>query len=260
MLVLRVILLIVCLFSLPKGWHTLKGPGKHLLSTLLLQETQPPIRPALLAQSFSYWKKGGQFYVFLSEDQKIVLKIPRALKMGQTLLRRIRAQQPSGEFLTSMKAASQFLVEETALLYAHYGSISLEIPSQFILLDCFGRSIPIDLARIPFILQTKQELLSSALEKESSSVKRKEMLLAFLDLILREQKKGWMSVDKSFRLNISYEKGRAWRIDVGSYAPLRKNFSLKEAAKPVCHWLRQQDPELLPWFEQELVQKEFVGA
>ena len=245
----RLVLFICCVLSLPRGWYLLKGASAHLLSQTLLNEEQPAWNDSSsLAQPFSYWKKGGQFYAFLGKDGETVLKIPRASKVKK-----------SPDFLSSIKGASTFLVEETGLLYAHYATAQVATPREFKLLDRLGRMIPVDLTSLPFVIQKRKELLRLVLEKEHNLTKQKEILSAFLDLILREKNRGWMSRDKSFSLNVCYAEGKALRIDVGSYGPIQEHFSLKEATKPLCHWLKQRDPQLFTWFEDELSKKEFAG-
>ena len=263
MLFLRIILLLVFSLILPKSWNWIKGPSQRQLCTSLLLEDQASfddsIRP-LLSQEFSYWKKGSQFYAFLSKDRRVVLKIPRASKierMGVTL-RLLNKKDVTSEFLSGLRHVSQFLMDESAVRYVHYGQAHQENPPGFILTDRLHRPISIELNQLPFVLQDRKKLLSKALEEASCLDEKKIILSAFFDLIIREYKKGWMCKDKAFWLNICYDLERAWRIDVGSYAPVKENFSLHDATLPLHKWIKKQnDPLLLKWFEEELVKREF---
>lgn len=265
MLYLRLALLILFALSIPRAWNLAKGPSRPHLCTALLQQPQDPYDQKVnedLSQSFSYWKKGSQFYAFLSADRRVVLKIPRASKIEKSLTKRVfkTSFKSLQEFLFSLKAVSHFLKEEAAILYVHYGQVHQKTPPQFLLTDRFHRPIQIDLNRTPFVLQQRKALLSEVFKKVDHPEKKKSILIAFLDLIIKERSKGWMCKDKSFLPNICYADGRAWRIDIGSYIPLKEDFSLNEATKPVRHWLKKEEPDLLNWFDEELARREFFSS
>ena len=258
MLIIRCILCIaIALFS-PKIWEAMKGVSEHQFSQVLISDVQPSMSvPAqdVLLQPFSYWGQGSQFFVFMSQDQRYVLKIPRASKMRESLLDRIRKRKlDKPDVLESLSIAFDSLAAQTAVLYAHYGR-SDPMPTA-ILIDRLHRRIQVDLNTVPFALQKKKGLMSQALMQSKNVDESRRILTSFLDLIATEKAFGWMSQDCQFWLNFGYEDGIAWRIDVGSYVSLQSNFSWRKAAKPVCHWLRKNDPSLYAWFENELSTRE----
>jgi len=109
---------------------------------------------------------------------------------------------------------------------------------------------------IPFAIQTRQMLLSHALKKADGANETRRILISYLDLILAEKKKGWVSHDCAFRYNFGMKNGQAHRLDVGSYVPASENFSWPRITKPVMHWLKQSNPALVSWFDAEIHRRE----
>lgn len=253
------VLLIVISLTIPKTWNAIKGPGTQNFSKKLISNSQDPLSregATILAQPFYYWGKGSQFYVYLSNDHRYVLKIPRASKVRESLIdRMIGRTVRKANLLTSMQIAQKHLAMQTALIVVHTEKLNDPIPS-VLLYDHLHRGRRVDLNSVPFALQKYEHLLSSALTEAVDHNESKKILIAFLDLILLENKKGWMSTDSAFWLNFGYENGNALRLDVGSYVPLNYRFSWRRVTKPLFHWLRENDPSLVKWLEAEIELRE----
>lgn len=238
----------------PHAWHQAKGISPKSFSLQLSPERQNPIDCTAFSQPYSYWAKGSQFYVFLSRDGQFVLKIPRAEKMGESLLSRIFERTWRKPSVIRSLAVAETLASMNALIEAHYGHI--DEPMVVELFDRLGRSMHIDLRHVPFALQKRQKLMSEALQEARDSLEVQNILTSYLDLIQLEVVMGTKSADSAFWLNFGYENGRASRIDVGSYIPLGDEFSWRKTTKPVCHYLKDRDMELFHWFENQITQRE----
>jgi hypothetical protein len=257
MFYVRLALFVICTLSFPRAWHAIIGVSANQFSRNLTIEREGAFEPKVLdvfSQPFDYYGKGSQFNVWISRDRRVVLKIPRSSKTGEALLDHLwnrHTKKPS--VVKSLQIASDGLSKETAVIYAHYGA-RCSLPVVF-LNDRLHRLIPIDLSSHPFVLQEKKQLFGSALASASGN-EAKRILAAYLDLISREKERGFMSKDRAFWLNFGYEEGTVWRIDVGSYVPIDGRFSFQKAAKPLSRYLRDADPSLYAWFQNELIKRE----
>lgn len=238
-------IVIVSSISIPLGWKKVKGPGIRQFSKNLLEEKEPLLQEDVLfalAQPYFYWNKGSQCYVFLSQDERFVLKIPRKKK--------------EKEAVKSFKIASSVLLSETALLWVHYGREHFHLPDAFALYDQLNRQVKIDLACHPFALQHRTPLLKNALELANNQEEEKKLLCQFLHLVEIERRKGWYATDYAFSANIGLENQEAVRIDIGSYTPVDSQFSWRKVAKPVCRYLQRKDSILSLWFEERIQEYE----
>src|SRR5262249_10626680 len=123
---------------------------------------------SILNQSFSYFAKGQQSFVFLSADGQYVLKLFRFYTSKIPYGRRIETLlkqwvdptvQPRNSFafdvqtnFDSCKTASDLAPDPTGLIYIHLNPRSLPLLH---LKDRLGRTHSIDPAKYRFVLQKK---------------------------------------------------------------------------------------------------------
>ena len=159
------------------------------------------------------------------------------------------------ECLASYISAGCELSEETAVAHVHQGG-TLAMPEHFGLYDRLGRRLQMNAARVAFALQKRKPLLAEELAKAKSEEEAKRILLSLLDLVDRERRKGWICSDYAFLLNLGYEEGRAFRIDIGSYTRVAQGFSWANIAKPVDRYLeRNEDAALQDWWRGEIAKR-----
>ncbi len=257
---LLILALCAVVFSLPKGWKSLRGPSLRLLHRVDGGNGQAVLETksaGALDQPFFSWGRGSQSEVFLSRDGKWVIKIPRNKKTRSYLLGRFRKESRMRQgCIESYLFAGRELAEETAVAYAHPGG-ALEMPKHFGLYDFLGRRLPMDPVLYPFALQERKPLLAKKLLDAPNPEEAKRLLSALLDLIEAERAKGWICSDYAFELNLGYEEGRAYRIDIGSYLPLNESYSWKAIAKPIDRFLEKgKDLELLQWWRNEVAMRQ----
>lgn len=255
MAALRLILLVFIALTLPKAWQKMKGADPHLFSRKFssCQTRFDAGSNGAFSQPYFYGGKGTQFYVFFSEDGRLVLKIPRASKMRESLIDRV-IQRPmrKPDVNRSLRIAFDYFKEETAVIAVHYGQMEHRIWPSVRIYDRLRRPWIVDLNRSPFALQKRQALLSASLRLAEDADESKRLLTAYLDLIEKETKRGWMNSDNAFWRNVGIDGPRATRIDLGSYVPIDGTFSWHKAAKPVSRYLKGHDPILKKWFDRQV--------
>lgn len=240
------------------------------LPTLPLEELQ-----AILKQPFSYLGKGAQMYVFISADQKYVLKLVKQKHlrfnsfssilyslpfMDSLKEERLNKQKNRVQRLVYSSALTfQHLKEETGILYIHLLPTD-NIKTLTSITDKIGDNHLIDLDGFEFIIQLKGDSLTSALSKMSQKEK-KEALKDLLTLLVNRSKKGIREMDRNLLENIGFLNGNPFFIDVGRfvldaaivnpevYRPL-----LDEELDPLKRWLKQTDPQTAIWFEEQIAQ------
>ena len=250
-------LILLCFFalSLPLGWKWARGPApSHLVkeSSGCIQASLDRATTAALSQPFTSWGRGSQSEVFLSQDGKWVLKIPRNKKVRPYLLGRFWHSSRVKSCLNSYRVAGQELAPEAAVHFVHHGD-PISMPGEFALIDRLGRKMCVNAGALPFALQRRVHLMAEVLKTETNPEEKKRILSALIDLIAREREKGWVCSDYSFVLNLGYEKGRAFRVDIGSYRPTDESFNWAEVTKPVRHFLQDyKEFTVCGWWDEEI--------
>lgn len=216
-------------------WDTVP-PEKELLSTVL-------------GQPFTYLTKGGQSYVFASEDGYFVLKFfryPHRLPFVHTHVDRSR------DFL-SAKIAYTDLKDETGLIYVHLNPT--KTLKTVTLVDKLGISHPIHLDDYAFVLQRRASpvFISIAKWMEKGEVdKAKEGLSSLIELIAERAAKGIVDHDPNLSKNFGFLGTRAIEIDIGRFAREKGSSSLLHKSSDLRYWLSRHYPDLSHYFEEEL--------
>lgn len=253
---IKLVILLSTVLSVPYFWHRVKVIGPHAFSQQLLLQKEVPLDDRVklaLDQPYRYWAMGSQFYVFLSQDQQYVLKIPRASKQRECLVDRIFYRVYSKpNLLKSLSIAGQ-MPEQTALVRVHCSQI--DEPIEVCLIDNLHRTHRVNLQKTPFALQKRQTLLSKAMS-QADRHEMQQILSAFLQLIDEEKMNQVSSNDRAFWLNFGYENSRVYRLDVGSYEKMDQNFSYQKVGKPVLRYLKRHHSEVANWFQDELIKRE----
>lgn len=269
------------IFLAGKSWHLAKDgfsisriqPQEILNISPLPFEEISQETSCLFDQNFYYLGRGHQCYAFVSEDGSYVLKFPRLDHFTIPFWRRalqgfgLKASneklqlEKKGRFaflMNSFLIAKEELKEETGIIYLHLNKTG-HLKKRVKIFDTIGRGYEIVLDHTSFILQKKSPLIWPIfLEnlKKREKEKAKEILKAFLDVIITRAKKGIFNKDPSFLKNFGYDKGKAIQIDIGSFykreEPNLFEASLQDTLYHVRVYLSEKDPELLLWLETEV--------
>ena len=253
-----------------KGIHSMKK-GFTLRRIAAPVQTKLEIwnREADLAldQPFRYLGRGRQCFAFSSLDGKYVLKLPRTdiyqvpfwmrVLSVQEFRESVRATRLSREkfVLNSMKIAYEDLREDTGVLAIHFG-MTPDLGKSIQLIDALGLSFRLPAHSTAFILQTKQPILMKAFLEALYSEDRvlgKQILDAFIEVVVARGSKGIWNKDESFLRNYGFDGKKGYQIDIGSF--YRKEdgpASIRDTMHPVRAWLAKIDLEMLCYFDNAL--------
>jgi len=190
----------------------------------------------VFTQRFKYLSCGGQSFVFVSENNKYVIKffkhrhfrkpysfllnipLPGILELSR-LCKLNKALFKLQRDFTSYKIAYEELQEETGLIYLHLNK-GTNLNRSINIIDKIGIEHQIDLDNIEFIVQRRAQLLyphiNELMEKGDISG-AKQALHAILDAIVIRCKKGIFDEDPRIHNNLGFIDKKAIFIDIGRF-------------------------------------------
>ncbi len=228
-------------------------------------------------QKYTYFGRGGQAYIFFSQDQNYVIKlfkqekfqVPLWLKIVHVpyLLDRYKAKKAFRRDdklfrdFTSYKTAFEELHDETGLLYVHLNKTQFW-KQQLKLVDRLGIEHLVDLDSLDFVVQRRAELVYdriTRLMREKKPEEAKKAVRQIVNLIVERCQKGFRDRDPNIRTNCGFIGERAVKIDVGRF---ERNETMKKKENihndllritlPFKTWLHEEYPELSAYLEEEL--------
>jgi hypothetical protein len=212
-------------------------PSKCLISWPFTPEWEiqspPPITKeelyACLEKPFSYFSKGAQSFVFLSQDEKYVLKLFRydccKLRFGQQWVEKARRYfglKTKEFFSTSYKIKKNFNAcqlaytkaqEETGVVFIHLNPKKTDIPMLH-LKDRLGRVHNIDPEKYRFILQKKASPFLKNFYLHTSNLQ--PLIDSYQTLLKKLAAKGLVNLDTTMGKNFGFLGDTAILIDVGN--------------------------------------------
>jgi hypothetical protein len=171
----------------------------------------------ILDQPFSYLAKGRQFYAFLSQDARYVLKLVKCQRFNtlpwtSTLQpeRFCHKQRQFEKLFSSCHIAANELSDITAVLFVHLVPFA-ETKMRVTLIDKAGLEHELDIDKVPFLLQTYVSEASHPNEQQLIST-----------LAYETAKRGFIDTDSGGleRGNIGFLHGKAVYLDVGTFCHL----------------------------------------
>ncbi len=227
----------------------------------------------ILGQKFTFFTRGSQAYVFISEDQKYILKFLNQQKLKpKTWLAYIplsfnpyykqlqQTQKKCHDTFLSCKTAYLDFKEETGLIYLHL------IPSKqhrkVMLYDKNGDCHLVNLEKTSYFVQNRAQLIFlriSELMRAGEVEQAKNIISSVFNLIDHLGKKGVVDNDPVLRRNFGLIHDRAVQIDIGSLRidpNSAATLAYKKDIPNITHnfqtWLEKNYPELLPHFQERL--------
>jgi hypothetical protein len=249
----------------------------------LTMEEQEETKRAI-GQKYTYFGRGGQAYIFFSEDRNYVIKlfkqekfqVPLWLKIVHVpyLLDRYKAKKAFRRDdklfrdFTSYKTAFEELHKETGLLYIHLNKTQLW-NQQLKLVDRLGIEHLVDLDSLDFVVQRRAELVYdriARLMRENKPEEAKKAISQVVALIVERCQKGFRDRDPNIRTNCGFIGEQAVKIDVGRF---ERNETMKKKENirsdliritlPFKIWLQEEYPELAAYLEAQLNRQENQG-
>lgn len=227
-----------------------------------------------LNQPYTFFSSGGECYVFISQDEKYILKLFKHhhLRINSRLnsftlpwgLDRVRLRLLGGRFppeerlqflFNSAKIAYLSLPQETGLLYLHLNK-SDHLNQTLILVDALGIRHSFFLDHLEFALQSKAELVYPTLTRllhEGDFEGIKKRITSLLTLFKELTEKGIADWDGRISRNFGFIGERAIRIDMGG---LTQHIHLPPLPflelDSLYQWLLPLNPSLAEFFKGEL--------
>src|SRR3972149_213211 len=206
-----------------KDWDT-GCPSKEELANLKTVFNQP----------FRFIGKGGQAFVFGSDDGKYVIKFFRISRLQAPIwlkainlpfLESYRQRvilEKNGllqrDFL-SYATAWKELREETGMVFCHLNKTDF-LSQKLQIYDKIGISYEIDLDRMEFVVQKKADLFFPYLErclKEENQELIQQALSSFVRLLYTRYQKGIVDNDPNLNINFGFVEGNPIQIDIGRF-------------------------------------------
>ena len=224
-----------------------------------VQFAQSSLKPHVcdyLGQPFYYLASGSQSFTFISKDGLYVLKFFK-VRPGLFALHKTRKREKSFyRACESCLISKKHFKTESALLFCHLAPSKLELPT-VTLHGPAGSVTHQKLNEVPFLLQRHVETIDKRLLrlKMLGDKRQKERTIdSLLQLMVKRYRLGYSDKDPNWILNFGFCDDRVVAVDVGgliSDRPRLKDYFLdheldKAAEKTIC-WLKQNDPELIPY-------------
>lgn len=258
---MRLLLFSLLLFCLPQLLkHDFKIPPQmREIGFNSNWETGAPSEEILqvLCQPFTYLTHGNQSTVFVSQDEKYVLKLFRYTRSRFPLIQKIKCalaqwtnQKPKRDLYTkttqTLDAAYLAYTEAqefTQVLFCHLNLSEGKLP-----VVRLGK-VRLNLDRYRFVLQKRAEPFKEALLKAKQDPQRMHHLIdSLVALIMERSALGIRNSDPNLGPNFGFLNDEAVEIDFGNYrkAPQQPqeiaNYLLR-----LEHWLQQNAPEYIDY-------------
>lgn len=229
----------------------------------------PPEIGALLAQPFTYLSHGNQATVFLSQDERYVLKLFRYTRSRFPFIHTMkdaiaswRGKKSKDNFRTkigkTLQAAHIAHAEGrsfTQVAYCHLNLTEGRLPVATLHAH---RTYRLPLDRYRFVVQKKVVPFKEALlaaKKEPAEMHR--LIDSFVDLILARSASGICNSDPNLGPNFGFLGTQAVEIDFGNYRkppfdPIKRIAEMTGYFTRFTHWLAKNSPEFIPYLHQKI--------
>jgi len=225
----------------------------------------------ILGQKFTYYSKGSQSYVFLSEDKKYILKFLKQQKLRPSSWLAyipIPLNPYYQEYLfkhkkcvatfAACKTAFLELKKEAGLIYVHLNNTH-DLNKKVVIFDKNAERHVVEIDKTCFYVQKRAQLIYSRISElmhAGDEVGAKNIISSVFTLIHDLGNKGVVDNDPILRKNFGLIDDVAVQIDIGRLRidPIcRQNLSYKNDIASITHnfrlWLEQNYPELTTHFD-----------
>jgi hypothetical protein len=242
----------------------------------LRQEQKEEVERAL-SQPYRFLSKGAQAFVFLSADERYVIKFFKLHHLQPSLWvrvlhwpwrtalypleKRVEKRRDLVKTFTSYKIAYEQLREKTGMLFLHLNK-SDNLKRKLCFSDPLGIVHAIDLDQMEFFVQRYARPFLSELERYIAQGEREKVnrvLSGLVALLVSRNQEGIFDKDPDIKTNFGILNTEAMQIDVGRFS--RDNGRKERAAYSeeirritdgLNHWLRERDPALSIHLQEEI--------
>lgn len=232
----------------------------------------------IFEQTFTYFGKGCQAYVFASPDNQYVIKffkyqhfrpqywidlftfIPfvEEYQLAKAEEKKIKLEN----VFRSWKIAFEDLKSETGVVFVHINKTH-EWDKTLAIRDKLGMIHQVNLDQTEFMLQRRAELLCPAIDQlmaQGKTVQAEVLIDRLLTMLLSEYARGYADNDHALMQNTGVLDGYPIHIDVGQFirnesvkAPKVYKQEIYDKTFNFHHWLKDHHPELADHLEARLV-------
>jgi len=205
----------------------------------------------ILNQKYKFLNKGRQSFVFVSDDNRYVLKLFRFHRYRQSVFcnlissfeiakkytKKIQDEKNDlyNESMNSYKIAYEKLKDETATIYVHLNKTN-NLNRKFQIEDKFKNIHEIDLNEIGFALQKKACSFKKALLNARNDKKAFETLLnSFFDNLESMYSKNIINKDRHVIQNLGVIDNGVVEIDIGRFI-VKNDFNEKSLKEEAVHY------------------------
>jgi hypothetical protein len=230
---------------------------------------------SLLAQKFFYLAKGAQCHVFVSEDQKYVIKFfrhhhmrpPSWIALIPSTFETFRKKKENRKWgklhkdFNSYHLAFTQLKEQTGLIFLHLNKSS-HLKHQLTIVDKIGIEQKIDLDQMEFILQKRADLVYPAIDhwmQKNNTTSAEDALSNLVSLLHLRLKKGLFDKDPDLNTNFGFIGTQAVQIDIGRFKKATEPMTPKQEKDTIIRitdnlkqYLDSHYPELSGKLEGEI--------
>jgi hypothetical protein len=226
----------------------------------------------ILNQKFTYYNKGSQAYVLISEDKQYILKFLKQQKLRanswlssipfafnpyyqQRLFKESKARATFSACTTAFKE----LKEETGLIYVHINNAK-DVNKKVVIFDKNAQKHVVDIDRTSFYVQKRAKLIYSRISElmhQGNIEEVKTIISSVVSLIDHLGRKGVVDNDPILRKNFGLLGDTAVQIDVGKLridAERGRSGAYRKEVSSITHsfrvWLAGNYPSLLEHFDQ----------
>ncbi|NGX39053.1 MAG: hypothetical protein KR126chlam1_00373 [Chlamydiae bacterium] len=238
------------------------------------------VTPQEVFQSFHFFGSGVQFYVFVGEDQKTILKLFKHHHMGPStgfikkylpdaLTKSIvqKREKRMHHLFTSVAIAHNELPQETGVFYTHLSKTNNQLGT-IPLYDPLGICHQVDLDRAEFLLQKRAIPLAQYLDplfKNGCIDQAISAMKGILTLIECRSEMGIKKKDGKVCENCGYIGPLPAEIDIGSYV-IRSRSTCKNPHKKtrlkatlgLLLWVKKHYPENLKECHEKLLDENLL--
>ncbi len=205
----------------------------HLFTQDLPVAEEKPIPQEMLQRPFTYLAKGGQFYAFLSEDRRYVLKFFKNHHLKPQALQKL---------ITSCHIAEHDLKEESALVYLHLNKTPKK-NLQFTLIDKLNIAHKIEASSTAFLIQRYADPVTTHianLMKKGKNQEAQQALESLFQLIRKFKEKNIIDRDPNVFTNFGFLEEKPVCIDIGDFSYSNQLKGLDKLSS----WIEAHYPDL----------------
>lgn len=220
----------------------------------------------ILNQKFTYYSKGSQSYVFISEDKKYILKFLKQHKLrpkswlahfpftfNPYYQERLAKQKKRRATFSACKTAYTELQKETGVIYVHINN-TRDLNKKVTIFDKNKQKHIVNIDQTSYYVQKRAQLIYSRISElmhDGDIEGAKKIISSVFSLIDFLGKKGVVDNDPILRKNFGLIDDVAVQIDIGKMRidPERqRSLAYKKEVGSITHsfktWLEKNYPEL----------------